>query len=282
MLKKLKNYLGNQSRGQTSLMIILLLAVGIGLSLALSSQVTTDIRISKTQEESARAFAAAEAGLEKSLYQWQTTGVTAGTLPEIVLDSNTTAEVTVEDVGGGQSFSFPSPTDADDYQIIWLADHNSDGSLNEGSYYGGNNLRLCWDTAAVEAVLFYKDATGDYRTYRWALDPSGRGNFSTPSGSACGVLGSGVSEDLSLSGAPSYSSPLFLAVKVYYSSTSLGAEGDVGTTLPIQGKKIISAGKVDQGGGTVVSRKLEIFQTWDLPPLVFLEPLFSSGGVSLP
>lgn len=272
-------FLRSSSSGQTSLVVLLLLALGIGLSLALSSQVTTDIRISKTQEEAARAFAAAEAGLEKSLYQWQVGGV----IPETIeLDElgTTVAEITVEDVGGGQNFTFPTPTDAGDYQFIWLASHDDTGVLDETTTYSGNTLTVCWKDAALELVLFYKDETEEYKTTRWAFDPQNRSNnFSSPNPQSCSVLNNeGVSANLDLS---SFHSPLFLVVKVFYNQTPLGVQAEPNTTLPIQGKRIISSGKVKRSDGSEVVRKLEVFQTWDLPPFVFLEPLFTKGGVGI-
>lgn len=277
-IKKVIERIKKRSFGQTSLVILLLLALGAGLSLALSSQVTTDIRISKTQEESARAFAAAEAGLEKTLYQWQTVGISTGSLPDISLDSNTKAEITVEDVGGESSFAFPAPVDDGDYQFIWLADHDVSGALNETTAYSGNTLTICWKDAALELVLFYKDTSGSYKTTRWAFDPdSTRGNnFSSPNSNSCSVLGEGVSANLDFSG---ISSPLFLVAKAFYSSTILGVQAEAGINLPVQGKKIISVGKVQRPDGSAVARKLEVFQTWDLPPFVFLEPLFTNREV---
>jgi len=29
----------------------------------------------------------------------------------------------------------------------------------------------------------------------------------------------------------------------------------------------------------IVSRRLQVLQTWDLPPLIFIDPVFSGGGM---
>jgi Tfp pilus assembly protein PilX len=56
-----------QSAGQAVLMVLLVAAIALGLGLSIISQSTTDIRISQQEQESARAFNAAEAGIETAL-----------------------------------------------------------------------------------------------------------------------------------------------------------------------------------------------------------------------
>jgi Tfp pilus assembly protein PilX len=56
-----------QTAGQALLMVLLVAAVALGLGLSIISLSTTDIRISQQEQESARAFNAAEAGIETAL-----------------------------------------------------------------------------------------------------------------------------------------------------------------------------------------------------------------------
>src|SRR3989338_10527364 len=55
------------NKGQAVLLILLVVAVALGLGLSIISQSTTDVRISQQEQDAARAFNAAEAGIETAL-----------------------------------------------------------------------------------------------------------------------------------------------------------------------------------------------------------------------
>lgn len=269
------------NKGQASLVILLLMAVGMSLGLAISREVVTDIEISRKQEESTRAFSAAESGIEEALFRWQ-----AGQpIPETVTLDTGEATIEAEELGKNQSsFLFPGSIEAGDYAVVWLADHTSTGEIDfsSDSGYQGGAVNLCWENgAALEAVLFYRDNSNLYRTERWAYDPNesrrGENHFAAPSGN-CLDLGVGVTLDFPTEATPPGGKPLFLIVRLYYSSSRLGAVVEGDTLFPSQGQLVTSTGEVSSGEGEKVSRRLRVFQTWDLPPFVFLEPVFSSGS----
>jgi len=54
-------------QGQAVLIVLLVIAVALGFGLSIISQSVTDVRISKQEQESARAFNVAEAGIEEAL-----------------------------------------------------------------------------------------------------------------------------------------------------------------------------------------------------------------------
>ncbi|MGB9585898.1 MAG: hypothetical protein ACPL7A_00585, partial [Anaerolineales bacterium] len=56
-----------KNSGQALLIILLVMAVGLTIGLAVISRSVTDIRISRQEEESARMFSVAEAGIEEAL-----------------------------------------------------------------------------------------------------------------------------------------------------------------------------------------------------------------------
>lgn len=76
---------------------MLVVAVALGLGLSIMSQSTTDIRISQQEQEAARAFSAAEAGIEDAL---KDITVGSGNLTVDGIDVN--YEVTGQDWLGGQ------------------------------------------------------------------------------------------------------------------------------------------------------------------------------------
>lgn len=53
--------------GQAALMVVLVMAVALGFGISIISQSTTDIRMTEQEQEAARAFNAAEAGIEEAL-----------------------------------------------------------------------------------------------------------------------------------------------------------------------------------------------------------------------
>lgn len=55
------------SAGQAVLIVLLVIAVALGFGLSIISQSVTDAKISKQEQEAARAFSAAEAGIEEAL-----------------------------------------------------------------------------------------------------------------------------------------------------------------------------------------------------------------------
>jgi len=264
----------NKEKGQAALVILLLMAVASTIGLVMSRNVTTDIQMTKVQEESARAFSAAEAGLEKALYSWRT----GGEMPSSFDLETGAVTVSNEKLGeNATSFIFPSPVGDGDFEIIWLTTHTGDSIINQdGHYPGSSQIKICWESeAALEMVLFYKSA-GEYKNQRWAFDSdagSHGNNFSNPGSTGC--LGLPVDATLNLPAGI----PLFLLTKAYYHSTSIGVEAVGDNNFPSQGLVVTSTGEVVSGDDRVVSRRLQVFQTWDLPPFVFLEPLFSSGSI---
>ncbi|MCD6225727.1 hypothetical protein J7J95_01440 [bacterium] len=266
----------NSSAGQAGLVVLLLMAVAATIGLIMSRNVMTDVQITRVQEESARAFAAAEAGIESELYSWQTG-------EEVSLSfENAEVETDREEIGNSQSFVTLTVEDGD-FGVIWLTNHDEEKKINTTTrFFTPSSFTLCWEKqAAVEAVLFYKE-DGTFKTKRWAFDAqaSSRGNnFSSPlEGVDCGQKESfsePVGASLSLPSSPAI--PLFVVVKVYYSSTPLAASAS--GNFPVQGVRVTSTGKIVSGEEKIVSRRLQVIQTWDLPPLVFLEPLFSQGTV---
>jgi len=54
-------------KGQAALIVLLVVAVALGFGLSTISRSTTELKISKQEQEASRAFNAAEAGIEEAL-----------------------------------------------------------------------------------------------------------------------------------------------------------------------------------------------------------------------
>jgi len=254
-------------RGQALLITVLLMTVALTIGLALMSRTTTDIQISQQQEESARAFSAAEAGIEEAL---RSGGIIGGS---VTLDSGASYTSTSTAVGRAD-FTFPDEIDPGDAVTLWLNGHDGSGNFIETSPYGGSSFNLCWgagavgEVPAVEVSVYYKSG-GQYLVSRSAYDADrGRGN-------GFADVDSGGCLDLTYKKAISLPAGvlLFVNIKPFYSTAKIGAEG-VGANFPSQGQEIESIGALGE-----ITRKVRVFRSWPAPAAVFDYGLFSGSGL---
>ena len=267
----------NQS-GQVLLFTLLALAVVTTIGLAIIGRTSTDVSISNRIEESARAFSAAEAGIERALLEGEditTTVLTPGV--------NYTVNVTTQ--GGIGLFQFPNKSSLGAVETLWLTDHDSTTGqldLNPDNDFQGASLDICWTNEttvpALSASVYYLTA-GEYRTYRSVWDPSGRiqnatGSTTTP-GAGCNVSGATnlYAATLSLAGFPGSDTLLALRLQPLFSETQVYINpSDV---LPLQGKKVESIGETATG----VTRKIVAFAEYRTPPVIFDSVIYTSGSL---
>lgn len=266
-----------ESSGQALLIILLIMAVALTIGLSVISRSITDIKISQQTEEAARAFSAAEAGIEEALVAG-TGGF--GTFEETGAKYTTA----VAGFGEGTEFVFPQEIQVDEPQTLWLVEHNEDGSINETSYYTTGSLDVCWGgTAALEVSIYYKDGTS-YKVARGAYDPDATrratNNFSSPDPGSCAELTNkkilNFSGDFGIN--PATKTLLFLRLRVLYANAQVGAVtpgSGIGQVLPAQGTRIESTGTA--GAAT---RKVEVVRYYPAPPEIFDFAIYSGGALS--
>lgn len=268
--------------GQALLIILLVMAVGLTIVLSIVSRTVTDIRVSREQEESARAFSVAEAGIEESLR--------AGFAKDVTLEG-ITAKVIEIGQGGGSEFVFEEPVDQGDTQTVWLVEHYSDGNLDPGISYGGSWIEICWGneatigdtTPALEATIVYEEWDG-FKVFRATFDPnSGRtliNKFGSTNPGSCSVTVDGQTFTFPFKARiePLPVCILYaLRLKLLYNTEAqaLGIKGDV--SLPTQGKCYESTATVVESG---ITRKVRQCQSYPAPPAIFDYVLFSGGGLT--
>jgi len=266
-----------KNSGQALLIILLVMAVGLTVGLAVVSRSVTDISISRQEEESARVFSVAEAGIEEALK--------AGAevvLPEGMVAEGITATVKKETLGGGKEFVFPNAIQVGDAQTVWLVEHDSDGNLIETPSYTAGSLDVCWEDTnpetALEVTIFYKDG-GVYKIARGAYDAEAisRGNnFSSPDTGGCAGLGRkkilnwadfGINLD-------SNTFLLFLRLRPLYNQAKIGVASSV--NLPSQGTCYESTATAAKSG---ITRKVQQCQFYKTPPAIFDYVLYSEGDL---
>lgn len=267
-----------ESSGQALLIILLIMAVALTIGLSIISRSITDIKISQQTEEAARAFSAAEAGIEEALV----TG-TGGTGQ--FAETGASYQTATQGLGEGETeFVFPQEIQVGEPQTLWLVEHNEDGSINETPYYTTGSLDVCWGgTAALEVSIYYKDGTS-YKVARGAYDPDATrratNNFSSPDPGSCAGLANkkilNFSGDFGIN--PATKTLLFLRLRVLYANAQVGAVtpgSGIGQVLPAQGTRIESTGTA--GAAT---RKVEVVRYYPAPPEIFDFAIYSGGSLS--
>lgn len=181
-------------RGQALIVVIFILLVVALIILAVSARSITDVRISETSEDSARAFSAAEAGVEEAV-QKISAFEGGGPVPAggtISLPNNPNAGTyTIAEQTGGKAFLSPDALTADLQTFqVYLANWND---LTTGNYRG-NFICLMWGNVgasgpapAIEASVIYRDTSVPpvTRVARFPIDPDSArrasNNFIAPS-----------------------------------------------------------------------------------------------------
>jgi hypothetical protein len=298
-MNKLPN---NRSSGQAVLIILLVMAVILTIGLSVVSRSVTDINMSQQSEDSARAFSAAEAGIEQALLLG-----TSGTVN--FQNTSTSVSISTSDVGmSAGGYVYPTQIQVDEITTIWLSNYNNTSCPGENycSVVTGSNLRVYWGnsgtasnnsfTPAIETSIYYKDA-GDaampYKVAKFVLDPHTNRmvpadqGFCVPGGSLCAgvsnfiINGENISTQAfqfaaTLDISPYISLPnkfpLLARLRLLYSMDKahfLGANLPNGT-FPSQGKDIYALGTSGKS-----SSKVHAFRPKPAPPAIFDFALYS-------
>ena len=274
-----------KNAGQSLLVILLVMAVILTIGLAVASYSITDIKISQQEEESARAFSAAEAGIEESLKAGSATSVTVGEI---------TANVTEAIQGDSQDFNFgESKFPSGELANVWLIGHTEEGVLNPAiSFPSNGQIKICWgeettlgaSTPALELALVYQNASGEYKVIRQGYDPvNGRTvgfdeNVDKDGGNCADGLA--FSKDISLDGGvfnlTVSDKPYLLRLKLLYNSDLQPIAIQANSNLPEQGKCYDSSAAIQTSG---ITRKIRQCQFFQAPPEIFDYVLFSTSDL---
>ncbi len=282
-----KNFMktSRSNSGQALIIVLLILAVGLTVALSVISRSVTNVRISRQEEESARAFSAAEAGLETALQSGGTEPVSVGAI---------TANIAKTNQGGDVTFNFGGHEYASgEVATVWLVGHNDVTGEPDPSVFfvPTNRIDVCWNVGgAVEITLIYyddDDLANRYKVTRWAYDtdPTARGNNfsladSTP-GPYCDTLGLAYRARIDpISGGIAAADKIFaLRIKPIYNATtqSLGVYSPDSEPFPDQGVCYTSTATVPVSG---VTRSVQQCQFYKAPPAIFDYVLYSDGDLT--
>lgn len=277
-MEKFKSLFCRQE-GQALLIVVLIMVVTLTSALSIASRTITNVKTSAEEERSQRAFAAAEAGIEKSLKlggpqngNFQSSSFTADSSP----------------MAGGSEFLVNDglPVEANEGVDIHLG--NNPPSYTTGNTFTNFNVywgegESCPNIAAIEVVVVYAPKDNP-TTKRFVYDPCSRGNNFT-SAIAVGAAykpfnksypyrtpsnGSEVSFiDLNSAALLARIVPLYKTTKM--AVTVKNAAGVGSETLPSQGDLITSVGTSSE-----TTRKIEVLQPYPKLPSEFFYVLFKA------
>ncbi len=265
--------------GQMVLIVILIMVIALTVGLSMISRTSTDVRMTGQFEDSARAFSAAEAGIEQAL---KSNASSTFSLPD-----GTQVTTNFQPISGTSAvYSVPAAsTRVGTVATVFLTGHAADGTLDFSTAYAQPTVTICYTPAsteipALEAIVYYKTGA-EYRLFRWATDPvaaTDRGQFNgfaaqaaVPGG--CGLSGTVYAFPLTVipvAGAQ----PAFVRIKSYYADASVSIAPAGGAALPRQGDQIDASG-VAPGG---VTRKITVIRQYRAPSSYFDHVIYSQNA----
>ncbi len=256
--------------GQAVLIVLLSLSVVLVVVMFILSRSITDISLSSKEEDSMRAFSAAEAGIERVLVTGSDTGsMTIG-------DATFSADVS-EFAQGVNKVVYPISLKSGEIATFWFT------RPSDPTVFSGNQMKICWaddnatDNPALEVTVYYK-VGAEYRVYRKMLDPvAARTQNNVVPGNNCDINGElfEYNNTVDLTGLTSLQ---FATAKLLYNTATGHKVGiDVSATaslLPSQGAKILSDGQFGNA-----NRRVEVYQLHPVAPPIFANAIFSAFGI---
>lgn len=248
--------------GQVLLIAVMLLATAMTIVLSVSFKSKTDTQITKLEEESQKALAAAESAIEVALKEGATVTLGIGSLSSITgFEGSATVESSV-------SKTFTTPTiQKDGSHTFYLGDYDSVTKII-GSSDGDNDITLCFESSAtnpaIEITLVKSSGIKKY-----VIDPSSRITSASTGSSTC-TPNSNYDFSTTIPKGDIGTDGQFILVRVLYAPTHLFFSRD--TDFPIQGKTVSS--QVTSSTSTGVSKKVTLFQSYPQIPGDFFTTSF--------
>ncbi len=261
----------HNQQGQTVEIILLVMVVVLTIGLSITARSITDLRLASTTEQSARAFSAAEAGIEEALRRGLSTQP-SGSNPSFGSGASYTYSVSPL---GGAGYVPDKPIQQD--TVIQL-NLNMTGVSNPATalnlyWVDKSNSAEITNPASLEITFVSGTGSDTLEKYAYNVDV-GRGNgFAPPVAFDQSYGGKTYRARVSLN-IPA--NPQIMRIRPLYNNASLAVESQPsGKNLPTQSYKVTSIGTA--GGAT---RKIEVTQSISAMPAIFDYVLFSSQSIT--
>lgn len=259
--------------GQILLVFVLIVVVGLTVGLSLAVRTITSERTSTEDENSQRAFSAAEAGIDRAFKE---TGRGESVIADKNLGNNAIIKnVSIQEADGSEILvNNGAVVNKDDGADIWLTDYPNFASswpaAGSGSitvFWGADGERDCktdeaTNTMSAVEVIVVTGTKDNPTSIHYAADPctvpnpkrggsGGANNFSDVVGAGDNVKGKDFAFSTTI---PNITNGLLVRIVPLYAKTTIGARTNANTPFPSQGQVIESLGT---SGGT--QRKLIVF-----------------------
>ena len=262
-MRKMKIKRKVKEHGQAVLIVLLVVAVALGFGLSIISQSVTDVKISKQEQESARAFNAAEAGIEEALKSI-TVGVGSITVDDIEVDYSVSSETVLSNTVNENESVEVDLTDADlglnTVTINWVNSGNATenpGTCTASS--GGAPASL------LVAVIDDADNITRYGVNACDLEADNGMTNISDAGDSPFLRQYDVAVD---------AGDALVRIRPLYNRTSMNINGNV--DLPVQAYSISSTAQAP----TLESKAIEVSRTEPATPSVFDYVLFSGTSIT--
>lgn len=267
--------------GQVLLITVMLLATVLTVALTVTFKSTTETQVTKLEEESQKALAAAEAGIEAALSQgssitnFQTSGL------NIPTGFNGSANI-----GVIQDNDFTTPLLQQDQQYTFYLSNNVDFNATPPTfpnpyagtltvYFNSTDPSSC-NNIGLELTLIYDDSStpNPYDLRRFVADNGNRlqGGGKLTVNHNAGGYGPYESQTFycqtSLGSMAGYESVKLLMIRSLFNQSKIAVVGNV--TLPIQGNTVTSEARSASG----VTKRVQLFQSYPQIPTEFFVTTF--------
>jgi len=248
--------------GQILLITVMLLATVMTIVLSISFKSVTETQVTKLEEESQKALAAAEAAIEATLKSGTTAIIGEGMLSSL---TGFTGEATIDTV---TSTKFTSPSIIKDGSYtFYLGDYNVDTKIIDAST--NQTITLCFQSGttnpAIEVTLVKSSGVKKY-----VIDDPSSSRIDNALDASTIPCSNGYVFSYPVSGTDIGNDGKFLLVRVLYASTKLFFYRDL--NLPLQGRTITS--QATSSTSTGVSKKVVLFQSYPQIPSEFFVTSF--------
>ena len=285
------------SSGQTLLVVVLVISVSLIVVMSVVARTLTDVKITGKEEESLRAFSAAEAGVEKALI--------AGSQSLTALDNNASFTADVLSIfQGTDQFVSPLTYLSGESATVWFVNHDASGNLVcDGTYpcYTGTGIFVCWKNAplpAFEVSIYYTAASDPWnlttlKIARAAYDPDSvratSNHFTYSAPASCTITAEVFPNqrliDFSTLGIADVDSAIpgvlkFAKIRFLYNTANpvkfgIKRQDPLLTAIfPSQGLLVSSSGTSGEA-----NRKVNVYQAYAEAPQIWEAALFSANAI---
>ncbi len=294
----------NFQEGQVLLLVLLAVSVLATMVLSVTSRSVSEVAVTTREEESLRAFSAAEAGVEEALITGTLSQVSSGAVPPIERSfqagssslSNFVAEVSryPQDL---RAFNYPFKLSSGDSGSVYFVTRNDDGGImpcnpSSSPCFNGNNLNLCWgeqgsDTAVLVSII-YRNNSGNFGVSSVGYDPvstrrsggSDPNNFEAAGGS-CSIGAGSESRSYAYRAQVDFNSlnitgqPILMRVSMLYNNNPQEFGVSTLSDLPVQGRRVNS-----QGSAGEATRRINAYLLNPEVPFIFDAAIYSNRDIS--